>query len=268
MGEGERFVTTRAGPRIHFESTGTGDPILLVHGWGSNARQNWVQPGFVAALSPTRRVVTLDIRGHGRSDKPRVQSAYAYAAMASDVLSVMDHLEIERADFLGYSMGSFIGAWLLGHERTRIRSMVLGGFGGETPESLADLPRIVAGLRALDPSRLVDPLAKGYRAFADSDADNDREALALAALEMWPQGDPLDLVGPDAAEIDIPVLVVNGSDDHPYVDTVGRFLDAIRGSEQVVLSGCDHLTCVGDPRFVDAVVRFCAGRAGDQAVRP
>jgi hypothetical protein len=58
------------GMRIYFEDFGSGEPIILVHGWGSNLHANWVRTGWVDALLPVRRVVALDVRGHGASDKP------------------------------------------------------------------------------------------------------------------------------------------------------------------------------------------------------
>lgn len=247
------------GLKIHYETFGTGAPIVLAHGWGSSLRGNWVDTGWVESLRTTRRVVALDIRGHGDSDKPHVQEVYGYAAMSRDVLAVMDHLGIARADFLGYSMGSFMGAWLLGHAQDRFTSMILGGIGNETDESLAVLPTIVAALRANDPEQVKDPVGRAYRAYASSDARNDLEALALAALEMWPEGFPRKLGGPRLADAQIPVLVVNGADDHPYIDTASEFVDAVPRAQLTVIPGRDHLSTIGDERFKDAALQFLAG---------
>src|SRR4029453_2498648 len=100
-------------PRIHSETFGAGTPIVLVHGWGSDLRHNWVATGWVEALSATRRGAAPARPGPRRSDKPRKQAAYGYRAMSRDVLRVMDALEIEKADFLGYSLGAFMGVCLL-----------------------------------------------------------------------------------------------------------------------------------------------------------
>jgi pimeloyl-ACP methyl ester carboxylesterase len=249
------------GFKIYYETVGEGDPIILVHGWGSSLKDNWVSPGWVEALKATRRVVALDVRGHGESDKPHDQAVYSYARMSRDVLRVMDHLGIANADFLGYSMGSFMGASLLGHARERFTSMILGGIGDETDDSLAVLPKIVAGLRAKDPSQITDPVALGYRAYACSDQRNDLEALALSALQMWPEGFPLQLGGPGLADVDIPILIVNGENDHPYIDTVHKLVDAIPGVQLAVIPDRDHLSVVTDPRFKDQVLAFLAFRA-------
>jgi pimeloyl-ACP methyl ester carboxylesterase len=248
------------GLRIHYETFGDGHPIVLVHGWGSSLEHNWVKTGWVDTLTARRRVVALDVRGHGASDKPHDRAVYSYARMSHDVLRVLDHLGIAKTDFLGYSMGAFMGASLLGHVRERFTSMVLGGIGDETDQSLAALPKIVAGLRAEENAQLTDPVAKGYRAYARSDPRNDLEALALSALQMWPEGYPLKLAGSGLADVDMPILVVNGADDHPYIDTVHHLVSAIAGCRLAVIPDRDHLGVVTDPRFKDEVLAFLAAQ--------
>jgi pimeloyl-ACP methyl ester carboxylesterase len=244
--------------KIYYETFGVGEPIVLVHGWGSSFKGNWVSTGWVETLKATRRVVALDVRGHGESDKPHDQAVYSYARMSRDVLRVMDHLGIAKADFLGYSMGSFMGVSLLGHAKERFTSMILGGIGDETEESLAVLPKIVAGLRAKDPAQITDPVGSAYRAYASSDPRNDLEALALSALQMWPEGFPLQLGGPGLADVDIPTLIVNGANDHPYIDTAHKMVDAIPGAKFVAIPDRDHLGVVTDPHFKDQVLAFLA----------
>ena len=246
--------------RIHHEEWGQGDPIVLVHGWGVDGRRNWIETGWVSALAPYRRVVVLDIRGHGRSEKPLAREAYGYRAMSDDVVQVLDELAIERADFLGYSMGAFIGAALLGSHSGRFSSMILGGIGDETAESAAVCLRIADALRAENRASISDPIGRGYRAFVDADPTSDREALALAALEMWPDGHPVELGGPGLREADLDVLVVNGADDHPYVDTVHHLMGVLRRPAMVVIPGADHLTAVTHPQFRSAVVDFLRRR--------
>ena len=248
------------GFKIYYETVGQGHPIILVHGWGSSLKHNWVRTGWVEALKATRRVVALDVRGHGESDKPHDQAVYGYASMSRDVLRVLDHLGIAKADFMGYSMGSFMGVSLLGHARERFTSMILGGIGNETDQSLAVLPKIVAGLRADERSAITDPVALAYRAYARSDQRNDLEALALSAQQMWPEGFPLKLGGPGLADVDIPILIVNGANDHPYIDTVHKLVDAIPAVRLAVIPDRDHLSVVADPRFKDEVRAFLSVR--------
>jgi pimeloyl-ACP methyl ester carboxylesterase len=252
--------TESDGLRIYFESFGAGKPIVLVHGWGSDLRHNWIATGWLDALRAIRRVVALDCRGHGKSDKPREQAAYSYRAMSRDALRVMDQLAIERADFLGYSMGACIGACLIGEAPQRFSAMVLGGIGDETPESEGACRAIAAGLRAPRAEDVADPIGRAYRAFAAANPHNDLEALALSALQLWPEGYPLELAGPRHSEVDLPLLVVNGAEDRPYVLSDERFVAAIPGARLVRIPARDHLSVVPDPRFKAAVIEFLEQR--------
>ena len=130
--------------KIWFSHTGVGRPLVLVHGWGADSRTNWIETGWTQALEAIRALILIDVRGHGRSSKPQVPVLYSYAAMSRDVLAVLDALEIDTCDFMGYSMGAFMGAWLLGHHPERFTSMVLGGIGNESEASAAQ-GAVIAG---------------------------------------------------------------------------------------------------------------------------
>src|ERR1039458_9565262 len=130
---------------IAFLDEGEGEPIVLVHGFASNKEVNWVHPGWVSTLARAgRRVIALDIRGHGQSSKLYDPAAYHSATMAEDVRALLDHLAIARADVMGYSMGARIAAYLAVNSRARVRSVILGGLGIRLvdgvglPESIAD----------------------------------------------------------------------------------------------------------------------------------
>jgi pimeloyl-ACP methyl ester carboxylesterase len=251
------------GLRIRWSATGSGPAMVLVHGWGSDGEANWLRTGWVDALAPLRRVVMLDVRGHGASDKPLDAACYGYADMARDVLAVLDALLIEQADYLGYSMGAFMGAWLLGHHPERFRTMALGGVGIETASSVAAAPRIAAGLRADDPADVDDPLGEACRRFVDADPRMDatgREALAVSALRMWPDGDAVALGGTGLARVALPVLVAVGTDDPPYTESAPVFAGAVPGARLLELQGCDHLAAVTDPGFRTAVLELLQER--------
>jgi pimeloyl-ACP methyl ester carboxylesterase len=109
---------------------GPGDPIVLVHGFASNHTVNWVNTGWMAMLARSgRRVVALDNRGHGASEKVYDPAAYVSATMAADVVALMDHLDLPRADIMGYSMGARITAYVALAAPIRVRSALLGGLG-------------------------------------------------------------------------------------------------------------------------------------------
>ena len=98
---------------IAYLDEGEGDPILLVHGFASTKNVNWVYPTWVSELKKNgRRVIALDNRGHGESGKLYDSEQYHIPTMAGDVSALMDHLRIERADMMGYSLGARMTAWL------------------------------------------------------------------------------------------------------------------------------------------------------------
>ena len=95
------------------EGEPSGDPVLLIHGFASNKTVNWIGPGWVKTLGGAGyRVIAIDNRGHGESDKPHETEAYVPEKMAADAIALLDHLEIGKAHVMGYSMGARIGAFM------------------------------------------------------------------------------------------------------------------------------------------------------------
>jgi pimeloyl-ACP methyl ester carboxylesterase len=107
---------------IAYLDEGEGDPILLVHGFASTKNVNWVYPTWVSELRKNgRRVIAFDNRGHGDSAKLYDAGAYEIGIMADDIGALMDHLKIERADVMGYSLGSRMTAALALSHPQRLR---------------------------------------------------------------------------------------------------------------------------------------------------
>jgi pimeloyl-ACP methyl ester carboxylesterase len=135
---------TNGDVEIAYLDEGEGEPIVLVHGFASTKEINWAQPGWIGTLNRAgRRAVALDNRGHGASSKLYDPAAYHSAAMADDVRALLDHLKIERADIMGYSMGARITAFLAVKHPERVRSAILGGLGIRLVEGVG-LPESIA----------------------------------------------------------------------------------------------------------------------------
>lgn len=114
------------GVRIHYEVEGEGPPLVLCHGLFGSLEQ-WRVWGYVEALKDDYQLILIDARGHGSSDKPHDPEAYRTETRVTDVVSVLDDLNIEKAHFLGYSMGGQIG-WCIGrHAPNRFYSLIIGG---------------------------------------------------------------------------------------------------------------------------------------------
>ena len=164
---------------IHYEIEGEGEPIVLVHGFASNADGNWRTPGWIDFLTGLgRQVISLDCRGHGKSDKPHDSSAYDDEIMSEDIIGLMDHLALKRVDLMGYSMGARISADLLKNHVHRFNKVILGGMGGTIfSDRSARNSDISKALENEDNSQAENPVAKGFREFAKT-TGADLKALA------------------------------------------------------------------------------------------
>ena len=117
---------TNNGVRIYYEVEGAGPPLILHHGsFGSG--EDWRELGYTESLKHEYRLILLDARGHGASDKPHDPAAYDLELRAGDVTAVLDDLGIQRAHFFGYSMGGWIGFGLAKYAPSRFYSLILGG---------------------------------------------------------------------------------------------------------------------------------------------
>lgn len=255
MPTGEAFDAD--GVTIAYDDRGTGDPVVLVHGFASSRVGNWREQGWYDRLSEAgRRVVALDCRGHGDSDTPHDSRAYRPETMVGDVVGLLDHLGIPAADLVGYSMGARIGMHLLVTRPDRVDAAVLAGVGGHTLRRDRYSDAIPGALEADDPTEIEDETARGFREFA-AGRGNDLRALAACRRARQPG---LTLTREDLAAIDRPVLVVAGAEDE-LVGDPGDLAAAIPGGRAVAVPDRDHLTTVGDPRVGNVVVSFLA-RAG------
>jgi pimeloyl-ACP methyl ester carboxylesterase len=245
------------GVRIAFDDEGEGPPVVLVHGFAASRVTNWKLAGWYRRLRQAgRRVVALDCRGHGESEKPHEAEDYGVANMGGDVVRLMDHLGIERADLSGYSMGGIISTWLLTNAADRFNCVVLAGIGGGMMRAEASANSNIADTLAA-PGRMegASAAARGFRAFAKSQGG---DLLALSACMRALHGavDPAKL-----AKVSKPVLLVVGEKDDLIGDprTVG---DAIPGAELVLIPGADHLTAVPHELYKAAVLRFLDEHGG------
>jgi len=112
--------------RIHYEVIDGDGPVLVLQHGLSDSGPCWHEFGYVRALRQDYRLVLIDARGHGRSDKPHDPASYTDRQYTGDVLAVLDALKVDRAHYLGYSLGARIGFDLAGHAPERLRSCILG----------------------------------------------------------------------------------------------------------------------------------------------
>lgn len=243
------------GVEIAFLDEGAGDPVILVHGFASNVIFNWIDPGWVRHLTKAGyRVVALDNRGHGHSEKLHDKADYGAPVMADDVRRLMDHLGIASADVMGYSMGARIAAFLGLRAPERVRSLVFGGLGGNMVRGLAGTGPIAHALEADSIDDVVNPTARTFRAFAEQ-TGSDLKALAACIRSSRDR-----LAAEDVAKLQCPVLVAVGDQD-VIAGPAEDLAKLIPGATALVLAGRDHMKAVGDLTYKRAVVEFLAARA-------
>jgi pimeloyl-ACP methyl ester carboxylesterase len=244
------------GVEIAFIDEGEGFPTLLIHGFASNLRVNWVSTSWLRDLAAAgRRVIAFDNRGHGESIKPHDMAAYPAPVMAEDARRLLDHLRIERADVIGYSMGARIAAFLALNHPDRVRRVVFGGLGDGMVNGIGPSEPIAEALRAPSLDHVTDPRARAFRIFADQ-TGSDREALAACILAARQT-----LSRDELARISAPVLVAVGSEDEVAGDPHALAALIPRG-EAFVIPGRDHMKAVGDRRHKAAVIGFLEREAG------
>jgi len=228
------------------------EPIVLVHGFASNHGVNWVFPQWVKTLTQDgRRVIALDNRGHGESEKLYDPAAYSRSIMAGDVVHLMHHLGLQQADVMGYSMGARITAHLAHEHPERVRRAVFGGLGinlvkgGALPQGIAD------ALEAPDGEGLTDPMQKMFRRFAEATKSD------LRALAACMRGTRQSMSEQDMAEISCPVLVAVGTKDDVSGDgpSLARLLPH---GQSLDIPGRDHNLAVGDRTYKQGVLEFLA----------
>jgi pimeloyl-ACP methyl ester carboxylesterase len=229
---------------------GQGEPIVLVHGFGSSKEVNWVQPSWLTTLKDAgRRVIALDDRGHGQSTKLYDPADYHTTKMAEDVRALLDHLEVPRADVMGYSMGARIGAFVALAHPDRVRSMVLGGLGMHLIDGVGLPESIAEALEAPSLADVTDPQGRMFRAFADQ-TQSDRRALAACI-----RGSRQVLSREQAASIQSPTLIAVGTKD-PIAGSAEELAAVMSNAKALPIPNRDHMLAVGDKVFKAGVLQF------------
>jgi pimeloyl-ACP methyl ester carboxylesterase len=208
-----------AGIKIHYAVRGAGETVILIHGLHSSSRINWDLPGTTRMLAGHLQVVTMDCRGHGQSDKPEAEDAYGIN-MVEDVVRLMDHLGIQKARLVGYSMGAMIAMKLAVTHPDRAEGIILGGMGwNKTGAPLKSAVESVPKFLFQAPPAC----AKSFPQFG----------VTVAELQA----------------VRIPVAVIIGEND-PYIEWYVEPLRQVRPDWPVhIIAKANHLNCVGKPQF-------------------
>jgi pimeloyl-ACP methyl ester carboxylesterase len=254
-----RTARSDDGTRIVYEIVGEGAPLVLVHG-SATFRGLWHALGYVEALAPEFQLILLDVRGHGESEKPREESAYAMKHLVADVLAVLDDSGVERTHYFGYSLGGRIGFALAARAPERLRTLVVGG-GSHRPQRGA-LDRV------LYPGFLDTIANRGIDAFLDEFGEHLGAPLDPATRAVFQGADPEALVayfratdndlgvpGSVLCELEVPALLFAGEHDDERLADSRAAAAAMPHARLEVLSGLDHVTALGATNAVLAIVK-------------
>lgn len=260
--DGTKIRYTDQGPR-------DGDAVLLVHGFAANIEFQW-GPVIPSLVKDERRVVAFDFRGHGKSDKPRDPQAYGLA-MIDDAARLLEHLQIERAHVVGYSMGAGLAGRFAAKYPEQTRSLTMGGAGLLPDEKFTRVFRdLVASLEqkgsmaplilALTPPGVTPPTEFQLRTVdVMMMSSNDPRALAAMIRGFLPMLDEDAKQPPEhwRKSIEAPVLAIVGGDD-PLLPTVRDTSKLLVGSKYVVIPHTDHITAYMSPKFAASLNEFFA----------
>ncbi|HWO00686.1 MAG TPA: alpha/beta fold hydrolase [Blastocatellia bacterium] len=219
------------GVKLHYIVEGKGQPIVLIHGLGSNIRMNWQLPGVISILSKNYQVIALDLPGHGESDKPTNEAAYG-TEMVEDVVRLLDHLNIKRAHMVGYSMGGMIAMRLMATHQDRVLSGIVGGMGWLRDGS---------GLQRFW-ERIPERQSSGTtsaRSRTPSVCAHSLGKLALTEAEL--------------RAIKAPVGIIVGDRDPTKRLYVTPLQQVLTDWPVVEIKGAGHLNCIVKPQFKEAI---------------
>jgi len=256
--EGQYFDSD--GVKIHYTVQGEGEPVILVHGFAFNADLNWRSPGVIDALTKKYKVIAIDNRGHGLSGKPTDVESYG-EKMPEDIIRLMDHLKIEKAHLIGYSMGGFITLKLTTMHPERLLSAAPCGMGwGQMDAETRDLVDRIA--TSLEQGKGFGPLFERLNIDVDDRGVAGRlfnyllastnNTLALAKAMRGMPG--LSVSEAQLRANQVPVLSVVGRDD-PLADDVGPLHETMANHELVYIDHADHVTTLREPEFIPALLK-------------
>ena len=240
------------GVDIAYIDEGEGSPVLLIHGFASNIRANWVDTGWVDILKKAgHRVIAIDNRGHGKSEKLHDLADYGAPIMAEDAYRLLQHLGIETAAVVGYSMGARITAFLALNHPERVSRAVFGGLGVGMVRGVGAPEPIAQALEAASLDDVSDPKGRAFRYFAEQ-TGSDLKALAACIRSARVRITPELLAG-----LPMPVLVAVGTDDD-IAGNPDELAAMIPKGRAFHIQGRDHMKAVGDRTNKAAVVAFLA----------
>jgi len=221
------------GVKISYSVQVEGESVLLIHGLFSSSGLDWEVPRTTALLAERYQVITLDLPGHGLSDKPAMEKAYGLQ-LVDDVVQLMDHLKINKAHIVGYCLGSIVAAKLLAKHPDRVLSGTLAGMGW------------------LRNGGFAQKVFEHFRQIADN-------AIRTCSRTLR----KLVLTKKEVESIRVPVIIIVGERDEVVKKHYVQPLRAVRKDWRVInIRHANHLSCRNKPQFKEEIAKWLAKQTG------
>jgi pimeloyl-ACP methyl ester carboxylesterase len=250
------------GVKIHYLVEGKGEPVVLIHGFSVNKDFQWKLPGIIQSLAKDHRVIALDCRGHGKSEKPTDPKKYG-REMVEDIVRLLDHLHIKKAHVVGYSMGAVITSKLMVTHPERLLSATLGG-AGPFREGTPPPPFLLALIDSLEKGKGMGPLIEALTPAGKPKptpeqideinrlmVGNNGKALA-AVVRGWKE---LTVTDEQLKANKVPALALIGEAD-PLKKGVDDLKERMSHLQVVVIDRADHINAFTDKTFVRSLRKF------------
>ncbi len=261
------------GVKIRYITEGEGEAVVLIHGWMSDSSMWGRDAAGNTKLGslPGFKVIALDCRGHGKSDKPHDPKMYG-PEMAADVVRLLDHLKIKRAHLMGYSMGAFLIGHIAATHPDRVISLIYGGqaplIKGTHPQAFSEVD---AFAKAVEDGKGLGPYIV---AVAPAPKPTDEQAAVYAKI-LFGNKDvkAFAAAGKSFREMEVsveaiqkckaPVLFLYGGKESNYVkNRVLEVRKLLPDTAEKVVEGGDHMTTLAKPEFGKSLIEFLQQNKG------
>lgn len=219
----EEYTFDSDGTQIYYTNDGSGEPVILIHGYTATGALNWKLPGIARMLEEEYRVIIPDVRGHGESAIP-ADGKYGLEAV-EDIRRLMHHLGLEQAHLVGYSMGGMLTIKFATLYPERVKSATIGGMGWVNPGSM--------GERGERYAKVSQPM-----------------------IDTYAQFDQLETTAEDMETLTMPLRVIVGTEDHGQLRRVDLWKTIEPDLDVAYIDGAEHVNCVFNPDFKAAVKEF------------
>jgi pimeloyl-ACP methyl ester carboxylesterase len=246
--------------KIHYEETGQGTPLVLQHGLASSIK-TWTIRGsnYIDALRDKYRLIMVDARGHGESGRPHEPGKYAMKHMVTDIIFVLDELEIKKALYWGYSMGGRIGLAAAKYTPERFTAYVIGGCGLSEKDSEGEINELRSYVklfeRGIDAwvSTLVNQRGSALESWEYEHWRNSDLEAYIAYLSYYENIGMADYL----PKLSAPFLLYAGEDDRHVHSAAKACAGIIQDALFVSLPGLNHMGAqIGSPAVLPHVLRF------------